>query len=77
MVAERNGATGVLVITDGDFSPEARLFAADHSLVLVDGEALLDLVLELTLGNAAERRLGTRVARLLSNAKPRTRSLLN
>ena len=77
VVAERNGATGVLVITDGDFSPEARSFAADHSLVLVDGEALLDLVLELTLGNAAERRLGTRVARLLSNAKPRTRSLLN
>ena len=45
----RNGAARVLLITDGDFSPEAHRFAADHSLTLVDGDALLELVLELTL----------------------------
>jgi restriction endonuclease len=49
LVAERNGAAGVLLITDGDFSPEAHRFAADHSLTLVDGDALLELVIELTL----------------------------
>ena len=49
IVRERNGATRVLLITDGDFSPEAHSFAADHSLTLVDGEALLELILELAL----------------------------
>lgn len=49
IVGERNGATQVLLITDGDFSPEAHRFAADHSLTLVDGDALLELVLDLTL----------------------------
>ena len=48
IVRERNGATTVLLITDGDFSPEAHRFAADHSLTLVDGDALLELVLDLT-----------------------------
>ena len=49
VVRERNGAARVLLITDGDFSPEAHRFAADHLLTLVDGEALLELVLDLTL----------------------------
>ncbi len=49
IVRQRSGAARVLLITDGDFSPEAHRFAADHSLTLVDGEALLQLVLELTL----------------------------
>jgi restriction system protein len=65
IVAERNGAAGVLLITDGDFSPEAHSFAADHSLILVDGDALLELVLELTLGNQSERKLGARLASLI------------
>jgi len=65
-VAERNGADGVLLITDGDFSPEAHSFAAGRSLILVDGEALLDLVLELTLGDERDRRLGARLARMFS-----------
>jgi restriction system protein len=64
LVAQRNGAAGVLLITDGDFSPEAHSFAAGRSLILVDGAALLELVLELTLGNATERRIGARLARL-------------
>ena len=64
VVAQRNGAAGVLLVTDGDFSPEAHSFAAGHSLVLVDGDALLELVLELTRGDETERRIGARVARL-------------
>jgi restriction endonuclease Mrr len=65
-VAERNGADGVLLITDGDFSAEAHSYAAGRRLILVDGEALLDLVLELTLGDERDRRIGARLARLFS-----------
>ena len=66
LVAHRNGANGVLLITDGDFSAEAHSFAASHSLMLVDGDALLELVLELTLGDDRDRRLGARLAKLFS-----------
>jgi restriction system protein len=65
-VAERNGADGALLITDGDFSPEAHSYAAGRSLILVDGDALLDLVLELTLGDERDRRLGARLARMFT-----------
>ena len=65
-VAERNGADGVMLITDGDFSAEAHSYAAGRPLILVDGEALLELVLELTLGDERDRRLGARLARLFS-----------
>ncbi len=67
LVAERNGASGVLLITDGDFSPEAHSYAAGRPLILVDGEALLELVLELTLGDERDRRLGARLARMFRN----------
>lgn len=66
LVAERNGADRVLLITDGDFSPEAHSYAAGRPLILIDGEALLDLVLELTLGDERDQRLGARLARLFS-----------
>ena len=69
VVAERNGAAGALVITDGDFSPDALSYADEHSLILVDGDILLELVLELTLGDQAERRLGARLARLFFNGQ--------
>ena len=65
LVAERNGADAVLLITDGDFTAEAHSFARNHALVLVDGEELFELVVELTLGDARERRLGARLAGLL------------
>jgi len=64
-VADRNGADGVLLITDGDFSAEARSFAESHSLILVDGEALFELVIELALGDERDRRLSSRLASLL------------
>lgn len=68
-VAGRNGADAVLLVTDGDFSAEAHRFAESHSLILVDGNALFELVLELTLGDERDRRLGARLAKLFSRPK--------
>lgn len=65
IVADRNGADGVLLITDGDFSAEARRFAESHSLILVDGDALFELVIELALGDERDRRMSARLASLL------------
>jgi restriction system protein len=76
-VMERNGAAGVLLITDGDFTPEAHSFAAQRGLLLVDGDALLELVLELTLGNETERRIGARLAQIFSRGQRRSREFLN
>jgi restriction endonuclease Mrr len=78
-VARRNGADGVLLITDGDFSDEARSFAAaaENSLILVDGQALLDLVLELTLGDEKERRIGARLAKLFVRNRSDLRKFVN
>jgi Restriction endonuclease len=69
LVAGRNGADAVLLITDGDFSAEAHSFARSHSLILVDGDALFELVLELTLGDERDRRLGARLAKLFTGSK--------
>ena len=64
IVGIRNGADGVLMITDGDFTDEAHRFAASHSLILVDGDALFQLVMELALGDERDRKLSARLARL-------------
>jgi restriction system protein len=69
MVGLRNGADRVLLITDGDFSPEAHRFAAAHSLILVDGDALFELVRELAVGDERDRRLSSRLARLLNGSE--------
>jgi restriction system protein len=66
LVAERNGACGAFLITDGEFSAEARSFAAVRGIVLVDGRGLLELVLELTLAAESQRRFGSRLAKLLN-----------
>ena len=71
IVADRNGAE-VLLITDGDFSAEARTFAASHALILVDGEALFELVIELALGDERDRRMSARLAALLQTTTTRT-----
>jgi restriction system protein len=68
IVGLRNGADRVLLITDGDFSPEAHRFAEAHSLVLVDGEALFELVRELAVGDERDRRLSNRLVRLLGGS---------
>lgn len=68
IVGLRNGADGVLLITDGDFSAEAREFAQSHSLILVDGDALFELVRELAVGDERDRKLSARLARILGTA---------
>ena len=65
-VAKRNGADGAFIISDGDFAAEARTFADAESLVLIDRDTLLGLVLDFTLGVEEERRLRARLARLWS-----------
>lgn len=69
IVGLRNGADRVLVITDGDFSAEAHRFARSHSLILVDGDSLFELVRELALGDERDRRLSQRLARILGSAR--------
>lgn len=64
IVGLRNEAH-VLMLTDGDFSPEAHEFAHAHSLILVDGDALFELVRELALGDEKDRRTSARLARIL------------
>src|SRR5579859_98396 len=76
-VAQRNGADGALLITDGDFSQEAHEFAAGHSLILVDGQALLELIFELTLGDEKDRRIAARLARLFVRDRRTRRNFLN
>lgn len=76
-VVRRNGAEAALLITDGDFSQEAEAFAAENELILVDGKRLLDLVLELTLGDEKERRIGGRLARLFVRDQRPVRNFLN
>jgi hypothetical protein len=66
LVALRNRADGVFIVSDAEFAPEAWAFAEGRALVLIDRASLLDLVLEVTLGTGRERRLRTRVRRLLS-----------
>jgi hypothetical protein len=68
-VAGRNGADAVLLVTDGDFSAEAHRFAEGHQMILVDGDALFELVLELTLGDERDRRLGARLAKLFTGPR--------
>jgi hypothetical protein len=69
-VALRNGADGVFIVSDGEFALEAWAFAEGRALVLIDRQALLDVVLEVTLGAGRERRLTARMRRFLSALKP-------
>jgi hypothetical protein len=71
-VALRSGADGVFIISDGDFAEEAWALADGQSLVLIDRDTLLGLVLDFTLGANRDKSLRTQVRRLLS--KPRQRA---
>jgi restriction system protein len=68
IVALRNGADGAMMVTDGDFTDEAHRFAKSHSLVLVDGKALFELIFELAVGDERDRKLSARLARLLGTS---------
>jgi Restriction endonuclease len=67
-VVERNGADGVFMVSDGDFTPDAWSLADGQALVLIDQEALLGLVLDLTLGPDRDRSLRGHMRRLLSRS---------
>jgi hypothetical protein len=66
-IAARNGANGAFLLTDGSFSEESVNFARDGGLVLIAGDTLVDLVIQLTLGaeekKKKKRGLGDRLRR--------------
>lgn len=47
-VGQRVHADEVFIVTDGDFTPEAVAIAPAHGVVLIDGRALINLVLRFT-----------------------------
>lgn len=57
------GATGAFFLTDARFTPTARNYAHQAGVVLVDGETLIDLVIELTMAEEKDKKLGTRIAK--------------
>ena len=65
-VALRNGAGGVFIVSDGEFAPEAWALADGRSLLLIDREMLLGLVLDFTLGGERPKSLRAQVQRFLS-----------
>ena len=74
-VAGRNGADGVLIISDGDFAPEAWSLADGQAMTLIDREILTGLVLDLTLGVGRKTSLRAQVRRLLTGIQPVPRDL--
>jgi hypothetical protein len=72
-VVARNSADGAFIISDGDFAPEAWSLADEEPIVLLDRDALLGLVLDLTLGVEKEKRFTARLARLFSALQPSSR----
>jgi hypothetical protein len=72
MVAQRNDAAGLAIVSDSDFSPEAWAFADAEGIVIIDREILTGLVVELTLGNALSTNLRAKARRLLSILQPAT-----
>jgi hypothetical protein len=72
-VADRNGADGAFIVTEGDFSPDAWSLVEGQALVLIDRQALVGLVLGVTLKGGGETKLRTQVRRLLSVLQPGSR----
>jgi hypothetical protein len=72
-VALRNGADGAFIISDCEFTPEAWSLADGQSLLLIDRETLLGLVLDFTLGDSREKSLRAQVRKLLSVVQTGTR----
>jgi hypothetical protein len=65
-VADRNGADGAFIVSDGDFVSDAWSLAGGQALVLIDREALIGLVLGVTIGAGREKKLSTQVRRLFA-----------
>ena len=73
LVAQRNGADGVFMVSDADFREEAWEFADEQGITLIDREILTGLVMELTLGNVTGSKLRAHVRRLASILQPTPR----
>ena len=74
-VAQHNDAAGVVIVSDGDFAPEAWAFADAQGIAIIDREILTGLVLDLTFGNALSTNLRAKARRLLSILQPPSRKL--
>jgi hypothetical protein len=74
LVAQRNDASGVFIVSDGEFAPEAWEFAEAQGIGLVDREILTGLVLDLTLGSGKSTSLKAQVRRLVSGLQPASRT---
>lgn len=73
VVAQRNDAGGVFIVSDGDFAPEAWAFADTQGIAIIDREILTGLVLDLTLGSGLSTGLRAKARRLVSILQPAPR----
>lgn len=62
---ERTRANGAYVITDGGFHEMAGDYAHQTGLILIDGETLIDLVIELTVADDTAKTLGGRIKKTI------------
>ncbi len=63
-VTRNNQASGAFLFACGQLPPQARAYARSNSLVLIDWERLLNMVVELTLEDLRKETLGRRLAKL-------------
>jgi hypothetical protein len=67
-VVANYSVAGAYLIADGSFAPEAAEAAAANGVVLIDGEALIDLVIETTLKDESKPSGFGRLAKRFSRA---------
>jgi hypothetical protein len=67
-VVANYSVAGAYLIADGSFAPEAAEAAAASGVVLIDGEALIDLVIETTLKDESKPSGFGRLAKRFSRA---------
>lgn len=58
---ERTRASGAYVLTDGRFDERAAEYARQTGLILIDGDTLIDLVIELTVADETPKTIGGRI----------------
>lgn len=64
-VVKHSKAAGAFLIADGEFVPEALIYAQENNIILVDRQLLLGMVVELALEDAKKNTLGLRLARMM------------
>jgi restriction endonuclease Mrr len=65
-VVANYSVSGAYLIADGSFGPDAEEAAPRGGVVLIDGEALIDLVIETTLKDERKPSVGGRLARVFA-----------